>query len=48
MYAQSARPDSPHHTDQPAMFARGEMRRVVFTEADIKRETVRHYRPGER
>jgi hypothetical protein len=29
------------------MFARGEMKRAVFTEADIKRNTVRHYRPGE-
>jgi acyl-homoserine-lactone acylase len=47
-YGQSARPDSPYHADQAAMFARGEMKRVVFTEADIKRKTVRHYRPGER
>ncbi len=46
-YGQSARTDSPHHADQAAMFARGEMKRVVFTEADIKRETVRQYRPGE-
>jgi hypothetical protein len=29
------------------MFARGEMKRVVFTEADIRRNTVRRYRPGE-
>ncbi len=28
------------------MFARGEMKRVVFTEADVRRETVRRYRPG--
>jgi acyl-homoserine-lactone acylase len=47
-YGQSARPDSPHHADQAAMFARGEMKRVVFTEADIRRATVRRYRPGER
>jgi acyl-homoserine-lactone acylase len=47
-YGQSSRPDSPHHADQAAMFARGEMKRVVFTEADIERETVRRYRPGER
>jgi acyl-homoserine-lactone acylase len=47
-YGQSARLNSPHYADQAAMFARGEMKRVVFTEADIKRNTVRHYRPGER
>jgi acyl-homoserine-lactone acylase len=46
-YGQSARLDSPYHADQAAMFARGEMKRVAFTEADIKRNTVRHYRPGE-
>jgi acyl-homoserine-lactone acylase len=47
-YGQSPRPDSPYHADQAAMFARGEMKRVVFTEADVERETVRRYRPGER
>ena len=46
-YGQSARPDSPHHTDQAAMFAHGEMKRVMFAEADIARNTVRRYRPGE-
>jgi len=47
-YGQSPRPESPHHDDQAAMFARGEMKRVAFTEEDVERETVRRYRPGER
>ena len=47
-YGQSPRPESPHHADQAALFARGEMKRVVFTEADVERETVRRYRPGAR
>ena len=45
-YGESAREDSPHHDDQAAMFARGEMKRVRFTEADIVAGTVRTYRPG--
>jgi acyl-homoserine-lactone acylase len=47
-YGQSAREGSPHHADQAAMFARGEMKPVPFTEADIERATVRRYRPGVR
>ncbi len=31
-YGQSSREDSPHLTDQLEMFARGEMKRVAFTE----------------
>ncbi|MFL5580228.1 MAG: penicillin acylase family protein [Gemmatimonadaceae bacterium] len=46
-YGESAREDSPHHADQAAMFARGEMKRVAFTEQDVDRATVRRYRPGE-
>ena len=45
-YGQSSRPDSPHLTDQLEMFARGEMKRVVWTEAEIERDLVRSYRPG--
>ena len=36
----------PHHTDQAALFARGELKPVAFTEADIARQLVRRYRPG--
>ena len=45
-YGQSPRPESPYHSDQAAMFANGEMKRVVFTDAEIERGTVKRYRPG--
>lgn len=45
-YGESAREDSPHHTDQAEMFARGEMKRVAFAEQDIEAQTIRRYRPG--
>lgn len=47
-YGQSAREDSPHHADQAAMFARGEMKPVYFAERDVERATVVRYRPGQR
>jgi acyl-homoserine-lactone acylase len=46
-YGQSPYPASPHHDDQAALFASGRMKRVLWTEADIARGTVRRYRPGE-
>jgi hypothetical protein len=46
-YGQSPDPASPNHADQAEMFARGEMKPVRFTEADIKKATVREYRPGQ-
>ena len=45
-YGESPRVDSPFHSDQAAMFARGEMKRVAWTEADIRASTVQRYRPG--
>jgi acyl-homoserine-lactone acylase len=45
-YGQSPREDSPHHADQAEMFARGEMKRVAFTERDIESQTIRRYHPG--
>jgi hypothetical protein len=30
------------------MFAKGEMKKVAFTEKDVDREAVKRYRPGER
>jgi acyl-homoserine-lactone acylase len=45
-YGQSPDPASPHHADQAALFARGEMKRVAFSRADVERQTVRRYRPG--
>jgi acyl-homoserine-lactone acylase len=46
-YGESPREDSPFHSDQAAMFARGEMKSVAWTEAEIERSTLRRYRPGE-
>ena len=45
-YGESAREGSPHHGDQAALFARGEMKRVAFTRRDVERQTIRRYRPG--
>ena len=45
-YGQSPREESPYHSDQAAMFARGEMKRVLFTDADIEKGTIKRYRPG--
>ena len=45
-YGQSLRTDSPHHDDQAALFARGGMKPVAYTRADVERDAVRRYRPG--
>jgi acyl-homoserine-lactone acylase len=45
-YGQSSRVDSPHLTDQLEMFARGELKRVAFTEEEIARDLARSYPPG--
>ena len=45
-FGQSARQDSPHHADQAAMFARGQMKTVAYTREEIERQAVRRYRPG--
>lgn len=45
-YGQSARPESPWHADQAAMFARGEMKRVAFSARDVDQQAVVRYRPG--
>lgn len=47
-YGQSRRPDSPWHADQAEMFARGEMKKVAFTDTDVKAQAVRSYHPGEK
>lgn len=46
-YGESAREGSPHFDDQAAMFARGELKSVAFTEEDIARAAVRRYHPGD-
>ena len=45
-YGQSPREDSPYHSDQAAMFARGDMKRVLFLNRDIEAGVVARYRPG--
>jgi acyl-homoserine-lactone acylase len=46
-YGESPRDGSPFHSDQAEMFARGQLKPVAWTDADIQRQTVRRYRPGE-
>jgi acyl-homoserine-lactone acylase len=46
-YGQSAKPESPWHADQAAMFARGEVKRVAFTERDVNAQAVLRFRPGQ-
>jgi acyl-homoserine-lactone acylase len=47
-YGQSAREDSPHHTDQLQMFVDGRMKPIAFSEEEIRARLQREYRPGER
>ena len=44
-YGQSADSTSPHFADQAAMFAKGTFKPVWWREADVKRHTLREYRP---
>ena len=44
-YGASSDPDSPWYDDQAAMFARGELKPVAFSEAEIAAQLVRAYRP---
>jgi acyl-homoserine-lactone acylase len=44
-YGESEDPASPHATDQAAMFGRGELKHVAFTEREIRSQLVRRYRP---
>ena len=45
-YGQSPDPASPWHANQAALFARGEMKPVRWTEKDIEAFTTMRYRPG--
>jgi len=47
-YGQSRLEDSPHYDDQATMFARGEMKTILWSDVDIERATIRRYRPGTR
>jgi acyl-homoserine-lactone acylase len=47
-YGQSPNPASPYHADQAEMFARGQLKRIAWNDADIEAQTIKRYRPGER
>jgi acyl-homoserine-lactone acylase len=44
-YGQSTRADSPHSRDQIGLFANHQLRRILFTEAEIRSHLERSYRP---
>lgn len=46
-YGQSNDPNSPHHTDQAKMFANNQMKKVAFSEEEIRADLIRRYKPGE-
>lgn len=46
-YGESSLEDSPHYDDQAEMFARGELKRIRWTAADIDAAALRRYHPGE-
>ena len=45
-YGNTNREDSPHFGDQAAMFARGEMKKVLFLPRDVDGDVKERYRPG--
>lgn len=45
-YGVSNQEDSPYYADQLKMFSENQMKRVVFTEEDIQKATIKSYRPG--
>ena len=45
-YGQTARGESPHYSDQAAIFAGGQMKPIAWTTEEIGRTTIRRYRPG--
>jgi acyl-homoserine-lactone acylase len=46
-YGESPKQDSPYFSDQAAMFARGELKPVAWSEKDIDAQTIKRYHPGE-
>jgi len=47
-YGESSRRDSPWFADQAEMFAKGMLKKVAFTAADVDAQAVTRYRPGEK
>jgi acyl-homoserine-lactone acylase len=46
-YGESPKPSSPFFSDQAAMFARGQLKPVAWTDKDIESQTIKRYHPGE-
>lgn len=46
-YSQSEYEDSPWFNDQTPLFANNQMKRVAFTDQEIRQQLVKRYRPGE-
>ena len=46
-YGESPKPGSPYFADQAAMFARGELKPVAWSDQDIDAQTIKRYHPGE-
>ena len=46
-YGQSNNPENPHFSDQAALFADNKMKKVAFSEKDIKKTLKKQYKPGE-
>ena len=44
-YGQTTKPDSPHSSDQLQLFADHKLRRAWYSEADIKANLRREYKP---
>jgi acyl-homoserine-lactone acylase len=47
-YGESRLPASPWYSDQAEMFARGELKKVAFTEADVNGQAATRFHPGEK
>ena len=47
-YGQSPRPESPWYSDQAAIFASGDLKKVAYDAADVDAQAVVKYRPGEK
>ncbi|MDQ8153859.1 MAG: penicillin acylase family protein [Gemmatimonadota bacterium] len=47
-YGNSARPESPWYSSQAELFATGNLKLVAYTAADVDRQAIVRYRPGEK
>jgi acyl-homoserine-lactone acylase len=45
-YGESPKPDSPWFSNQAEMFARGQLKPVIWSQAEIETTAVRKYHPG--